>query len=84
MTLNFLTSYYEVIGNFEIPLSLVALKVLARFHNNQELFECFLTKFQSEDRKIAIFTSQVFKDLSLSYPEFVDQTYLPKLLNLAE
>ena len=84
MTLNFLTSYYEVIGNFEIPLSLVALKVLARLHNNQELFEYFLTKFQSEDRKIAIFTSQVFKDFSLSYPEFVDQTYLPKLLNLAE
>jgi hypothetical protein len=73
-----------VIGNFEIPLSLVALKVLARLHNNQELFECFLTKFQSEDRKIAIFTSQVFKDFSLSYPEFLDQTYLPKLLNLAE
>ncbi len=72
LTLNFLATYFEVIGNFEIPLSLVALKVFARLHNNQELFEFFLNKFHSEDRKIAIFTSQVFKDFSLAYSEFVD------------
>jgi hypothetical protein len=34
LTLSFLGTFYETIGNFEIPLSLVALKVFARLHNN--------------------------------------------------
>ena len=53
-----------------------------RLHHSQKLFEFFLTRFISEDKKIAIFTSQVFKDISLHYPDFVENVYIPRLLNL--
>lgn len=71
-------------GQYDIPLCLPAIKIFARVHNCEDLWRFFLTKLQNDDKKIAIFTSQVFKDFSLQYPDFVEKSYLPALLNLAE
>lgn len=71
-------------GNCDSPLVLPAIKIFASVHNCKELFEHFLTKFESEDKKLAVFTSYVFKDLSFDHEEFVEQKYLPALLNIAE
>ena len=43
-----------------------------------------MSKFEKDDKKIAVFTSYIFKDLSFDYPEFVKNTYLPALLLIAD
>ena len=53
-------------------------------HNCLELFSEFLSKFQDEDIKIATFTSTIFINYSLQYDEFVEKSYIPALLNIAD
>lgn len=48
------------------------------------MWEHFLGKLESDDRKISVFTSYVFKDHSFAYPDFVETKYLPALLAIAD
>ena len=84
LVLDYLTTFYNISGNYELCLPTYSMRVYAKMHNCLELFSEFLSKFQDEDIKIATFTSTVFINYSLQYHEFVEKKYIPALLNIAD
>lgn len=83
--LHFLQLFWDIAGKYEnLTIALPVMKTFAKVHNCLELWQHFLTVLESDDKKLSVFTSYVFKDLSFEYPDFVENTYLPALLHIAE
>lgn len=76
--------FYEAGGKYENSLVLVSIRILARLHNCLDMWEYFLQKLVNDDRQLSVWTSYVFKDLSLGYGQFVEEKYLPALLAIAD
>lgn len=84
MVLEFLTNFYDVAGKYDNKLALASIKILTKVHNCIEMWEHFLKKLEDDDKKISVWTSYVFKDHSLAFPDFVETKYLPALLAIAD
>lgn len=83
--MRFLELYWDICGKYEnLVVALPVMKVFARAHNCLDLWQHFLKVLEPDDKKLSVFTSYVFKDFSFDYPEFVQESYIPQLLNIAD
>lgn len=83
--LEFLANFWDSMGHYEgLKVGLACMKVYARLHNCEDLFEYFLAQLINDDRKLAHFVMYVFKEFSRDHSKLVQEKYLPAMLMIAE